>query len=148
MFPIKKCNVKNSKRQVNNVVPSGTSHQHLNTNDNNSKKSQNNMVSLHKKVDVRQEDSLSISKLHPPRNFPGEVMSPGKDVKKVPKDAYDCVVTCIDKPNCIWVRDTANDDVFTKVFIMANKAAEQQSTALKPWHTDKVYLAQDDDSWY
>jgi hypothetical protein len=57
------------------------------------------------------------------------------------------VVTQIDKPNCIWVRDKVNDELLNSVHVKINEEATFQKVAPKPWEMDKVYMAQDEGCW-
>ncbi|XP_008197916.2 uncharacterized protein LOC103314239 [Tribolium castaneum] len=57
-------------------------------------------------------------------------------------------VTKIDKRNCIWVRDKANDEIFELIHDKVNEEAKHQKVPSKPWKTEKVYMAQDKGCWF
>lgn len=76
-----------------------------------------------------------------------------EDSKPIKKHSYnisqvpvEVLVTKIDKPNCIWVRDKANDEIFANIHSKVNEEVKYQKTVSKPCF-NTVYLAQDEGFW-
>ncbi|RZB39810.1 uncharacterized protein BDFB_007985 [Asbolus verrucosus] len=61
---------------------------------------------------------------------------------------HDVVVTCIEKRNCIWVRDKANLHLFNDIYKRVNEEEKSQNSPPKPWEFEKVYMAPDEGLWF
>ncbi|XP_044263975.1 uncharacterized protein LOC123010872 [Tribolium madens] len=57
-------------------------------------------------------------------------------------------VTQIDKRNCVWVRDKANDEILESIHAKINEEVKYQKVASKPWKKEKVYMAEDEGCWF
>ncbi|XP_063905212.1 uncharacterized protein LOC135124227 isoform X2 [Zophobas morio] len=84
------------------------------------------------------EDGQSVPRLR----------QPSKITYNIIQEEHDVMVTAIDKPNCVWVRDVMNNALLEKIHHKVNEEARYKPAAPKPWVMDKVYMARDENNWF